>query len=607
MNRKSSVLLALLGYEVACHRAAAPEPQAPPAPAYSADTIIPSGKRKTGPLAPGRIASIYGTHLGPAEACQGAPDPSRRETAHPARPHQTPLETSVFPSALCGVQVLFGGVPAGLLYVSASQINFKVPQQIPAGGTAPLRVSVNGQTGPVVQIPMDRKPLPAEPAAVLAERMWTALSSQPDSPSSPPSANCQSTPAPPTERSILLGYSSACRTSRDAVTVDTYIYPSDPVTPTLHALRTDIHPAGSYLELDTELERLLTARLVETDGPGEPAPNLPELGILPRGKTLAWRHGNWLVILHRNRYFAAPFGNQQSVVLIRVDRALVELHLRRAAAPGPGPASAETQQALAGILPAFRPPPPLRYPMAESDRARLSRETRASLDTCLRLATTSTTPNQQAAALYAADGLATRLGSLLVERSIEKGSERLTLAPESDRTRRELAAQGIVYSGIGHYSGDLEYDHALLEQASTRYGATEWGQRAWLELSRQACTTPRAHCDGPNCFLTVIGQGNRMLAEFPTTPLRRQILYALAQAQETAWSLSLSLPGDISATGSRMTPATGEQARLQVISFYEALRRDFPGTPEAEEAEWVLPRLKLRLDTGSRTYFCFDC
>jgi hypothetical protein len=195
----------------------------------------------------------------------------------------------------------------------------------------------------------------------------------------------------------------------------------------------------------------------------------------------------------------------------------------------------------------------------------------------------------------------------LVERSIEKGSERLTLAPESDRTRRELAAQGIVYGAVGHYSGDLENDHALLEQASARYGATEWGQRAWLELLRQACATPRAHCDVPNCFLTVIAQGSRMLAEFPKTVLRRQILYALAQAQETAWSLSLAQPGDITATGSQVTPASGEQARLQAIDHYQALRREFPGTPEAEDAEWALPRLKLRLDTGSRAYFCFHC
>src|SRR5690349_5855741 len=70
---------------------------APPAPFYSEAHIVPGGSTKAAPLAPGRIVTIYGEHLGPAQPCQGSADPTKREPANPLRPHQTVIETQVFP------------------------------------------------------------------------------------------------------------------------------------------------------------------------------------------------------------------------------------------------------------------------------------------------------------------------------------------------------------------------------------------------------------------------------------------------------------------------------------------------------------------------------
>src|SRR6202162_556693 len=91
--------------------------------------------------------SIYGQHLAPSDGrCPSSADPQRRETPNPRRPDQRFADTSVYPTELCGVQVFIGDKPAGLLYVSEKQINFKIPQDAPEGGSVAIRVVRMGQS-----------------------------------------------------------------------------------------------------------------------------------------------------------------------------------------------------------------------------------------------------------------------------------------------------------------------------------------------------------------------------------------------------------------------------------------------------------------------------
>ncbi|MBV9771951.1 MAG: hypothetical protein JOZ32_20430, partial [Bryobacterales bacterium] len=60
----------------------------------------------------GEIATIFGIGIGPANAASGAPN-----------------QSGIFPTELGGVQVLFNGQPAPLLYAGPSQINFQVPYE----------------------------------------------------------------------------------------------------------------------------------------------------------------------------------------------------------------------------------------------------------------------------------------------------------------------------------------------------------------------------------------------------------------------------------------------------------------------------------------------
>src|SRR5687767_4404339 len=101
-----------------------------PQPTYSTASIAASGTAGPSPLAPGRVASIYGMQLGPTEPCHGSADPNRRDAPNPLRPNQSIIETQIFPDKLCDTEVHVGGVPAGLMYVSAGQINFRVPQAV---------------------------------------------------------------------------------------------------------------------------------------------------------------------------------------------------------------------------------------------------------------------------------------------------------------------------------------------------------------------------------------------------------------------------------------------------------------------------------------------
>ncbi len=91
-------------------------------------------------LAPGMLATL----CSPASGC----DPNKRiayfgpDTARADElPNPLPL-----PTTLADVQVLFGGTPVPLTYVSPSQINFYVPMSAPAGGNVDIQV-VQKSTG----------------------------------------------------------------------------------------------------------------------------------------------------------------------------------------------------------------------------------------------------------------------------------------------------------------------------------------------------------------------------------------------------------------------------------------------------------------------------
>ena len=86
------------------------------------------GTRPARMVVPGTNLTIYGRNL--------APPPGQCGAVYPV---------SSYPKEFCGTQILLGDTPAELLYVSDTQINFKVPQDSPQSGIVDIRVVYNGQ------------------------------------------------------------------------------------------------------------------------------------------------------------------------------------------------------------------------------------------------------------------------------------------------------------------------------------------------------------------------------------------------------------------------------------------------------------------------------
>jgi uncharacterized protein (TIGR03437 family) len=85
--------------------------------------VVNGATYNVGPVAPGAVATIYGSNLGPEQGIGFALDSDGR-----------------VPTTLGGMRVMVGGAPAPMLYAQDRQINFVVPLQV-AGSSAEVCVS----------------------------------------------------------------------------------------------------------------------------------------------------------------------------------------------------------------------------------------------------------------------------------------------------------------------------------------------------------------------------------------------------------------------------------------------------------------------------------
>ncbi len=102
------------------------------------------------------------------------------------------------------------------------------------------------------------------------------------------------------------------------------------------------------------------------------------------------------------------------------------------------------------------------------------------------------------------------------------------------------------------------------------------------------------------------------LSAHPRTDFRKQVLFALAQANESWWSIAHARADDefVNAPPYPRRAANARQAwraRDEAIRYYREIVRLAPGSPEAASALRRLPRLELGLDTGQRRFFCSYC
>jgi uncharacterized protein (TIGR03437 family) len=103
--------------------------------------VVNAASFQMGPVAPGEVVTLAGSGIGPSTPAGLALDANGSVA-----------------TSLGGVQVMFNGVAAPLVYVSASQINAAVPYQVAGASTLSVQVSYGGQTS---------NALPMTPAATM--------------------------------------------------------------------------------------------------------------------------------------------------------------------------------------------------------------------------------------------------------------------------------------------------------------------------------------------------------------------------------------------------------------------------------------------------------
>jgi hypothetical protein len=410
-----------------------------------------------------------------------------------------------------------------------------------------------------------------------------------------------------------------CSDTRDGVIRESYFYVfGEPAR--IARLRVDVRPVDESPEntarLLPELQRALTARF----GTGTHEPALMEIGFhaLRYGQPVAgdhWKGGGLHYFLHANLSGGHPMAIRRGVQLVVVTDRLFGERVQDALilrVEGFSGEAHEDDNAVRTRLKARIGAPYVRAMGANltqaADRARHVNETIQDLTGILRESDRAGAP-RRALCLLAADDVVNKLSGWLIESS-PKGERE---SGEADGVRRLLARYGVKLGGMTHQGG-LAYGRELLWRVWREWPETEAGELAFLKLQGGGWNTdPGEGCPkNPDLFREVIARAEAFLAGHPQTDFRKQVLYTLAVANESWWSIAHAPADDqwVSGIPYPRRVANVQQAgraRDEAIRYYREVVAMAPGSPEAASALRRLPRLALGLDTAQRRFFCSYC
>jgi hypothetical protein len=150
---------------------------------------------------------------------------------------------------------------------------------------------------------------------------------------------------------------------------------------------------------------------------------------------------------------------------------------------------------------------------------------------------------------------------------------------------------------------------SLAFEVAAHAGQNPWADIAFLEVLEKGFEAPCELCGwdstyGADRFKPVIEQGEGFLRSHPRSPIANAVLLRVAEAHETAWSLSKVL-----ATNSEEYIDPGRYAsdaashRARAIASYERLIAEAP-TLADRSVRLRLARLRLDVDTDYHRYWC---
>ena len=168
-----------------------------------------------------------------------------------------------------------------------------------------------------------------------------------------------------------------------------------------------------------------------------------------------------------------------------------------------------------------------------ADRPRLVNETIQDLTAILRETDRADAP-RRALCLLAADQVVNKLSQWLIESSPNGERE----SGEAAGVRRLLARYGAKLGGMTHHGG-LEYATSCWARLARIAGDRGRGTGLPRTAERRLEPGPGEGCPhNPDLFREVIESGEAFLGGHPQTDFRKQVLYTLAVANESWWSIA---------------------------------------------------------------------
>ncbi len=409
-----------------------------------------------------------------------------------------------------------------------------------------------------------------------------------------------------------------CQEVRGGLIRESFYYVFDEPIRTAN-LRIDLHPQDESPKFTSGLFGVLRARLTERFGAPTHAPQLMEIGFRRTrfGEPVAgdhWQGGELHYFLHTNQSNPSPAGMRRGVQLVVLHDRLMKERIKddvilqaegSAFLPLDGDPLQTRLAASAG--PAFVKAMQIQTRTREESQQAARELLKTTLD-LLREAFAQPA-EEKALRLLAGDALVAKLADHLAE--IPGGAERDAELSKSART--SLSTYGVKLGGMTHYGG-LAYSRDLLRRVWNEFPDTEAGELAFLALQRRGWSTdPGVGCPtNPDLFRNVIAQGEAFLVQHPQARFQKEILFTLAIANESWWSIAHAGPDDqwvahIPYPRKGENAKLSEKARKRAIDYYTQIVKLAPDSPEAASAMRRLPRIELSLDTGQRRFFCSYC
>jgi hypothetical protein len=183
---------------------------------------------------------------------------------------------------------------------------------------------------------------------------------------------------------------------------------------------------------------------------------------------------------------------------------------------------------------------------------------------------------------------------------------------DRDSTRALALARSVAeFGGTVHLTADDVwcYGSTALDVLAARAGQDRWADEAFLLRIRQGWEVPCSLCGadstfGPDEWKEVIRRGEAFLTAHADSPIVPAVTLLVAEAHETAWSLSKT--GNVGEDYIDPEPyrLDAPAHRLAAIELYGRFLGARPDDPQAGAIRRRLGRMRLDVDTSYHRFWC---